>query len=1635
MALTIAPARSPRRPRASPAARPSPSAATTNTFRVTGGQYRHMLLHRQHQRQPIADDHLPSSITGNNDPGQCSKVLTYTAPVGSDNCPGPVTVRTTGLASGAAFPVGTTTNTFRVTDAAGNTATCSFTVTISDTQVPTITCPANINLNNVTNTCGAVANFTAPVGADNCPGATTALTAGLASGATFPIGTTTNVFRVTDASGNTATCSFTVTVVDNQLPIITCPANISANVATGTCAVTVTYSAPIGTDNCPSATTTQTAGLASGASFSVGVTTNTFRVTDASGNTATCSFTVTVLDNELPMITCPANQSLNAGTGTCTATATYTAPVGADNCSGAATVQTTGLASGAAFPVGITTNTFRVTDASGNTATCSFTVTVTDNEAPALTCPTNISTTTQTGVCGAAVTYTSPVGTDNCSGVGTVMTSGLPSGATFPVGTTTIAFLSTDASGNTATCSFNVTVNDVTPPTAICQNVTIQLDSLGGASGTAALVNNGSNDACGVTSLVLSINAFSCSNVGSNAVVLTATDANGNTGTCSATVTVQDLIAPVATCTNATVDLNPSGTAVMGASVIGAGSFDNCSFTAALSQGSFNCSDIGVRSITLTLTDPSGNTASCAANVTVRDITPPSAVCSNATVTLNVNGQGVLGASVIGLGTSDACGAFTATISQDSFFCAHVGSNVVTLTATDLSGNSSSCTAVVMVVDNTAPQAICQSAVVFLDANGQGSITTNSVNNGSTDACGVLNATLDNAAFDCSDIGSNTVVLTIVDLSGNTASCSASVTVVDTIAPVAVCQNANVTLNSSGNGSLTVNQVDNGSTDVCGLGNATLDVIAFGCAQIGTQVVTLTVSDASGNAATCSANVLVEDITPPIALCHDATVQLDSIGTYSLTPAELNSNSNDACGIDTMTLSLSTINCSHVGNQSVTMTLTDGSGNSSSCTVVVTVEDLIAPVADCHAATIALDSLGSRTLTAADISNSTDNCGIVSNVLSATAFTCTDLGSHNVTLTMADASGNTSTCAVTVTVADSTAPVAHCQDVTLQLDSLGNATLLPAALDNGSTDACGIDTMSLSRSAFTCANLGVQSVTLIVSDASGNSSTCAATVTVNPSTMVASAQAIVQSCGYHVTCTGANDGSAFVTVTGGCSPYSYAWSNGATADSLSGLTAGVYTVTVSDASGQSSIQTLVLVQPDAVTVTFGGDSAVCLGSLAHLVAQPFGGNACQGFSYLWSNGATTDSISGLSAGFYTVTVTDAYGCSGIDSVNVNTSLVASLNLGADTLGCPGGDVQFTAPGGFSTYAWSNGAQTQTAALAAPGTYTCTVTDNEGCFASDTVQVGALTVDNDIITVNGHLPICIGDTVQLIGDAGLVGYQWSTGATSSSIFLTGQGGNIVLTAVEGQGCTIHDTVNVAFISVLGPEPVIVPGPAVTICQGSSVVLDAGGGYALWNWSSGDSTQTVSVSSAGTWSVTVENGFGCRGESDPVTVVVAPQPVVTLQDVSGTLVASSGFVNYDWLLNGQPILPNYHSSTLVPSQSGSYQVIGTDLNGCLDTSNAVVMTVVGTEAESSAILDIEIFPNPARDVLNLRALTSIQGPVTIEIWDMLGQRLEVRELSHLAGIETFDLSRYASASYMVRIQARKTGKEAAMKFIKN
>jgi len=266
------------------------------------------------------------------------------------------------------------------------------------------------------------------------------------------------------AGNNTGMGGVIITSLCNPtvVPTVVCPANDTVNIIAGTCGALVTYTLPTATDDCGNLIATQTAGIASGSIFPVGITTNTYRAINAI-DTVFCSFRITVNDTEAPTIVCPANITVNNDAGQCGAIVNYALPVGVDSCSAVTVALTSGLASGAVFPAGITTVTYTATDAWGNTSTpCSFTVTVIDTIAPSITCLADVFS------CDTIVNGIAPVATsDNCIGeyvtftlsgatTGTGLTDA--SGAAFNVGTTTVWYHVTDSAGNTDSCTFNVEV-------------------------------------------------------------------------------------------------------------------------------------------------------------------------------------------------------------------------------------------------------------------------------------------------------------------------------------------------------------------------------------------------------------------------------------------------------------------------------------------------------------------------------------------------------------------------------------------------------------------------------------------------------------------------------------------------------------------------------------------------------------------------------------------------------------------------------------------------------------------------------------------------------------------------------------------------------------------------------------------------------------------------------------------------------------------------------------------------------------------------------------------------------------------------------------------------------------------------
>ncbi len=259
--------------------------------------------------------------------------------------------------------------------------------------------------------------------------------------------------------------------------------------------------------------------------------------------------------------------------------------------------------------------------------------TVADVEAPVVTVAGDIQVTTDAGTCGAVVSYQASV-SDNCSGT---LSYSVASGSLFPVGTTVVTVTGTDLAGNSTSVSFNVVVSDVEAPVASAQNLTVQLDANGQASISAAQLNNGSSDACGIASVSLDKSTFDCSNVGANTVVITVLDVNGNSSSSAAIVTVEDKIAPSVSCSgdvNVTAQRNDCTPVVTwNAPVIS----DNCTYSVVSNHNSGDRFEVGTTVVTYTATDASGNVSSCSFNVTVQ----PNPLEGTTTVKTYVGGNNV----------------------------------------------------------------------------------------------------------------------------------------------------------------------------------------------------------------------------------------------------------------------------------------------------------------------------------------------------------------------------------------------------------------------------------------------------------------------------------------------------------------------------------------------------------------------------------------------------------------------------------------------------------------------------------------------------------------------------------------------------------------------------------------------------------------------------------------------------------------------------------------------------------------------------------------------------------------------------------------------------------------------------------
>jgi len=429
------------------------------------------------------------------------------------------------------FPLGVTTVHFSAVDASGNMATASTTVTVRDTTPPVLSnVPAPVTLE-LSSANGTPFTLPMPTATDICDAAprvtSNAPFSGSGTAVVFPLGVTTVIFTAIDASGNSSSASTTVTVQDTTPPVI---ANVPSPIVVEQTARNGTpVSVPL-----PSATDIEATIVTSDAPtvFPLGTTAVNFKAVDSSGNVATASTTVTVVDTTPPVLSnVPApvlvEQAAHDGTPV-----TLALPAAADICDAAPVVTSDAPA---LFPLGMTTVTFTATDASGNPSTASTTVTVVDSTPPVISDIPAPVIAEQSSRNGTLVTLPLPQAFDVCD-ANPAVTSDAP--AVFPLGKTTVTFTAVDASGNVAHASTFVTIVDTTPP--VISNIpppqTVKTSNTHGVAVALALPT--ATDICDAAPKVTS-DAPAIFPIGTTTVTFTATDASGNSSQASTTVTVK----------------------------------------------------------------------------------------------------------------------------------------------------------------------------------------------------------------------------------------------------------------------------------------------------------------------------------------------------------------------------------------------------------------------------------------------------------------------------------------------------------------------------------------------------------------------------------------------------------------------------------------------------------------------------------------------------------------------------------------------------------------------------------------------------------------------------------------------------------------------------------------------------------------------------------------------------------------------------------------------------------------------------------------------------------------------------------------------------------------------------------------
>jgi len=875
----------------------------------------------------------------------------------------------------------------------------------------------------------------------------------------FPLGTTLVTWTATDASGNVAKATQTVSVVDTTSPVIAAPPSVIVE-ATNPDNNSVELGNPATADSVGVVAVTNDAP----SFFKIGDTIVTWTATDNAGNSASSKQVITVQDTTKPKITAPSNIVVEAISVTDNNVVLGDATV-TDN----GEIKSVTNDGPSVFPLGTTIITWTATDASGNVATDTQTTKVVDTTAPTVTAPSDV-------VFEAVSPTENPVslGQAIASDIQYVtITNNAPSA--FPLGETIVTWNATDIDGYWSVATQKITVVDTTSPILILPaDVTAEASSP--AHNVVSIGDATAQDVIGISSMTN--NAPSDFVFGKTVVTWIAVDASGNSVSANQTITIVDTTTPqlkvpkdiVTEATDPTLNIVQLGDATT-SDIIGVDSVTN------------NAPDafpIGLTTVTWTAKDTSGNIVNATQTITIRDTTNP-IITAPSDITVEATSSSGNTIFIGEANASDIIGISSITNNAPSAF--PLGETLVTWIAVDNHGNSASATQKVIVVDTTTPNMTVPADIVFEAL----SPTENTISIGIASATDIIdsNPIITNNAPSAFPLGETIVTWTATDAAGNSAIATQKITVVDTTTPTIVApDDIEAEATSATENTVTLGQAT--AADFVGIQSITNDVPAV--FPVGETIVTWTTTDTTDHIATATQKVIIKDTTPPILKAPDAiTVEATSELANIVNIGE--AKASDLVGIQSITNDAP--DSFPLGLTTITWTATDVSGLSYSAIQKITVADTTSPVLTVPA-DVVFEAV-SATNNPVGIGQATANDLLHVSSITNNAPSAFPLGETIVTWTATDQSGNSMTGTQKVTIVDTTAPtIVIPDDVTIEASSPDNNMV--SLGDASADDNVGVTTITNDASAAFA--VGKTMVTWTATDAAGNVANVLQTVTV-----------------------------------------------------------------------------------------------------------------------------------------------------------------------------------------------------------------------------------------------------------------------------------------------------------------------------------------------------------------------------------------------------------------------------------------------------------------------------------------------------------------------------------------------------------